>query len=90
MPTDTITGKVNEALRLGEVIQKTMVDRRPLISVIEQLRYIQGISDRDQSFDAVARERLTIGLIAAREFETTAPEFARLLYDISYALKKTA
>jgi hypothetical protein len=78
--------KVDEALQMG----RDLVERRPndstLPIVIEQLVYLEKIYERDRNFRAVPAGKLTIGVIAAKEYETSQPKFASILGEIDYAI----
>jgi hypothetical protein len=54
------------------------------LSVQRQLEYLQTAVAAAQSPDPVAIESLTLGVYAAREFETSDPDFADVLFDIHY------
>ena len=78
--------KVEEALEMG----KALVEQRPkdttLPIVMEQLQYLEKIYERDGNFRAIPAGKLTIGVIAAKEYDTSQPKFANLLGDIDYAI----
>lgn len=53
----------------------------PLQSVMDQLRYIE-CALADKTADRVRLATVNIGLFAAKEFESRAPEFANMLYEV--------
>jgi len=54
--------------------------------VLEQLVYLEEVYDRDGNFRSVPPGKLTIGVIAAKEFDVSHPKFANVLGEIDYAL----
>lgn len=54
--------------------------------VTEQLEYLKAVQQRDGNLRAVPKNKMTIGVIAAREYDTTEPKLAELLYKIDWAL----
>src|ERR1019366_8919311 len=54
--------------------------------VVEQLKYLKEVYERDGSFDSIPKGKMTIGVIAAKEYDTSRPRLARLLHDISWVL----
>jgi hypothetical protein len=54
------------------------------LSVQRQLEYLQTAVVAAQSPDPATIESLTLGVYAAREFETSDPDFADVLFDIHY------
>jgi|tagenome__1003787_1003787.scaffolds.fasta_scaffold18932666_2 hypothetical protein len=73
-----------------------MTDERILLSpenglypsIRAQLAFIQGhLIDRTPIAEE-DRERLILGVLAAREFETTDPRYADVLFDVSYRVNR--
>ena len=54
------------------------------LSVQRQLEYVQEVVTLAQSPDPAKIDSLTLGVYAAREFETSDPDFAGVLFDIHY------
>lgn len=87
---DTCT--FNNRIQLATEIALAMLARNPsdpvLPAVLEQLKYLEETFHREGSFAAVDGAKLTLGLIAARAYDTAQPEFAELLYTIDHAIKR--
>jgi hypothetical protein len=54
------------------------------LSIQRQLEYLQQTMAHAQSPDPGKIDSLTLGLYAAREFETSDPEFATVLFKVNY------
>jgi hypothetical protein len=75
---------LDEGLRMvGERLQAS-ADFPVYLSVQRQLEYLQGIVARAQSPDPGKIDSLTLGVYAAREFETSDPDFADVLFKVHY------
>jgi Tsi6 len=73
-----------------------MTDERILLSpgfdlyhsIRAQLAFIQGhLIDRSPIAEE-DRQRLILGVLAAREFETSDPDYADVLFDVSYRVNR--
>jgi Tse6 toxin immunity protein Tsi6 len=58
------------------------------LSIQAQLEYLQGVLASAQSPDPEKIRSLTMGVYAAREFETTDPDFAGVLFKVEYLAKR--
>jgi hypothetical protein len=84
---DTVTKrKIDDALRIGNELAQSKPNDSSLRSILEQLAYLKQIYDRDHSLRAITPGKMTIGVIAAKEFDVSHPRFAKVLYEIDYAL----
>jgi hypothetical protein len=54
------------------------------LSIRRQLEYLQALVDSAQSPDPAKLASLTLGVYAAREFETSDPDFADVLFRVHY------
>ena len=86
MSTASTEQRIEEALLLvGEVVRKDPADRAAQV-VAEQLEYLKEVQRRDGDLRSIPKGRMTIGVIAAREYDTAHPKLAELLYKIDWAL----
>lgn len=78
--------RIEEALRLiNEILREDPADRAAQV-VGEQLEYLKEVQHRDGNVRSIPKGRMTIGVIAAREYDTVNPKLAELLYKIDWAL----
>jgi len=78
--------RIDEALRMvSELSRKDPEDKAARV-VAEQLEYLKEIYARDGNLKSIPRGKMTIGVIAAREYDTANPKLAELLYEISWVL----
>lgn len=61
---------------------------RRLRSIRAQLAFIQGHLIDRTAIAEEDRERLILGVLAAREFETSDPDYADVLFDVSYRVNR--
>jgi hypothetical protein len=54
------------------------------VSIERQLAYLQGLVERGEPLSEEKRASLTLGVYAAREFETSDPSFADVLFAVNY------
>jgi hypothetical protein len=78
---------IDEALRLATERYRAQPTDRALATIIDQLVYLQSAHDRDGDFGSVPAGKLTIGVIAARNFDTSDPPLASKLFEINYAIE---
>lgn len=57
-------------------------------SIKNQLEFIRSTVAAGRKPSDDEKERLTIGVYAAREFESSDPDFANVLFDIAYLFKR--
>jgi hypothetical protein len=57
-------------------------------SIKNQLEFIRKTVEPGRKPTEDEKERLTLGIYAAREFETSDPDFANVLFDIAYLFKR--
>jgi hypothetical protein len=57
-------------------------------SIRAQLRYVKQTCDSGETPTREMLDRLLLGLYAAREFETSDPEFADVLFSVDYLFKR--
>ena len=57
-------------------------------SIKAQLTYIKQTIDAHAKPTDEKLDKLLLGVYAAREFETTDPEFADVLFDVEYLFKR--
>lgn len=69
--------------RISAVPNDAMYD-----SIKNQLEFIRSCVETGRKPTEEEKRSLTIGVYAAREFETSDPEFADLLHDISYLARR--
>lgn len=78
--------RIEEALKLASNVAQKNPDHSATRIVLEQLQYLKGIYERDGSLNSIPKGKMTIGLIAAREYDTEYPQLADLLYKIDWAI----
>ena len=83
---DTITKRINDALEMASshVTNDPWDPTMPI--VVEQLKYLKEVYERDGSLDSIPKGKMTIGVIAAKEYDTSHPQLARLLHEISWVI----
>lgn len=54
------------------------------LSIHNQLEYLRGLVEAGERPTEEKRRSLTLGVYAAREFEASDPDFADLLFKVSY------
>ena len=57
-------------------------------SIRAQLAFVQGHLIERTAIAEEDRERLILGVLAAREFETSDPDYADVLFDVSYRVNR--
>jgi hypothetical protein len=78
--------RIDEALRIASDFAQRNPNHSATGIVLEQLEYLKKIYERDGSLRSVPKGKMTIGLIAAREYDTEQPDLAELLYKIDWAI----
>jgi len=77
---------IDDALQVAnQLAQKNPSDSTVPI-VIEQLLYLKQVYERDGNLNAIPKGKMTLGVIAAKEYDTTQPDLANLLYKIDWIL----
>ena len=80
--------QLGEAMRVATELQRANPNDATLIVVAKQLAYLRETYDREGTFDSVPKDRLTFGVIAAKnEYDVNYPKFADLLHEISYTFR---
>jgi hypothetical protein len=75
---------LEQGLRMvGERLQASP-DFSIYLSIRRQLEYLKTIVALGQSADPEKIDSLTLGVYAAREFETSDPDFADVLFNVNY------
>jgi len=81
--------QLNEAIRMLAELQQANPTDATLSVVGKQLAYLKETYDREKAFTSVQKDKLTFGVIAAKnEYDVNYPKFADLLHEISYALTR--
>ena len=57
-------------------------------SIRAQLEFVQGHLIDRTPIEERDRERLILGVLAAREFETSDPDYADVLFEVSYRVNR--
>jgi len=57
-------------------------------SIRAQLAFIQGHLIERTPIEEHDRERLILGVLAAREFETSDPDYADVMFEVSYRVNR--
>lgn len=78
--------RVDDALRMAAAVAAKDPEDPTIPIVIKQLQYLQDVYRRDGDLGAIPKGKMTIGLIAAREYDTAEPNLADLLHKISWDL----
>lgn len=81
-----IAHRIDEAMRIAKELSEATPRDSTLLLIIEQLAYLTETYARDQSFSSIPARKFTLGLLAAREYDTLYPDFVDILYKISWAL----
>jgi hypothetical protein len=77
---------IDEALGIVTELARKNPESAAARTVSEQLTYLKQAYERDGSLKSIPKGKMTIGVIAAREYDTAQPRLAELLYDIAWAL----
>lgn len=83
LPSLIATGQKMVAERMAAAPDFEIFD-----SIKNQLDFIRTTVETGRRPTNDEKERLTIGVYAAREFETNDPDFANVLFDIAYLFKR--
>jgi Tsi6 len=75
---------LDEGLRMVGDRLRASPDFPIYLSIQRQLEYLQATAARGQSPDPEKIDSLTLGVYAAREFETSDPDFADVLFKVHY------
>jgi len=78
--------RIDEALGIASDFARKNPEHAATRIVIEQLEYLKGVYERDGNLKSIPKGKMTIGLIAAREYDTEEPKLADLLYKIDWAI----
>jgi hypothetical protein len=78
--------RIDDAMRIANGLLQSKPTDSTLPMILEQLAYLNEVYDRDHNFRTVPVKKMTLGVIAAREYDTVSPDFADLLCKISLAL----
>jgi hypothetical protein len=85
---EDLPGLVDKGLVMVERRLQQSSGARLYDSTKAQLTYIKETIEACERPSDETLDRLTLGVSAAREFETSDPEFADLLFKIEYLLKR--
>lgn len=89
---DSYRAELAKLVQRAAVLVDAMISRPPGWNVLESVRaqlvHIDGDVRAGRVPTPAVLERINIGVIAVREFETTDPELAELLTRISYRYKR--
>jgi hypothetical protein len=92
MTTDLTPGELPGLVDKGlAMVEKRLTDSggaRIYDSIKAQLTYMKQTIDANQKPDRDKVRTLTLGVYAAREFETSDPEFADVLFKVEYLFKR--
>ena len=85
---DTISTKqrIDEALRIASELAQKDPDDSTTPIIVKQLRYLKQAYERDGNLKSIPKGKMTIGVIAAKEYDTAYPQLADLLYEIAWVL----
>jgi hypothetical protein len=86
MDNELTKQRIDDAMGIAKELLKSRSKDSALPMIIEQLNYLKEIYDRDRSFKTVPANKMTFGLIAAKNYDMLYPKFADILYNISWAL----
>ena len=75
---------LDEGLRMVRERLQASPDFPIYLSIQRQLEYVDQIVTLGQSPDPGKIDSLTLGVYAAREFETSDPDFADVLFKVNY------
>lgn len=88
MSDDELWDLVERGLRMTDERILQSPEGQVYRSIRAQLAFVQGhLIDRTPIAEE-DRQRLILGVLAAREFETTDPDFADVLFDVSYRVNR--
>jgi hypothetical protein len=85
---DDLPGLLDRGLDLVERRLRDSGGARIHDSIRSQLLYMKRIVDEGAIPTDTELDSLTLGVYAAREFETTDPEFADVLFTVEYLFKR--
>jgi hypothetical protein len=78
--------RIDEALRIASDFARRNPNHSATQIVLEQLEYLKQVYERNGNLKSVPKGKMTIGLIAAREYDTEQPDLADLLYKIDWTI----
>ncbi len=85
---DAITTKqrIDRALQIASELSMRDKSDSAAATVVDQLSYLKEMYERNGNLKFVPKGKMTIGVIAAREYDTAHPVLADLLYKIDWAI----
>lgn len=87
MDAEMTKQRIDNAIRMGNDLFHSKPENQTLPIILKQLTYLKEVFERDHSFLAVPRGKMTFGVIAAKEeYDEIFPAFADLLHEISWDL----
>jgi hypothetical protein len=85
-------GEFQELVQLGLRLTDERLQQSPEFnlyrSIRAQLEFIQGHLNEQTPIAESDRQRLILGVLAAREFETSDPDYADVLFKVSYLVNR--
>ena len=81
---DELPSLIDDGLRLVDERIAASPSARIYDSIKAQLTYVRAVVHGEQQRDSATDDKLILGLYAAREFETSDPPFASVLFKIHY------
>ena len=88
MNEDDLAPLIERGLELVAERRRASPDAAIYVSIENQLEYMQRAVENGERPTDELLDRLTLGIYAAREFETTDPAFADVLFAVEYLFKR--
>jgi hypothetical protein len=85
---EDLPGLVDRGLQMVEKRLKDSSGARIYDSIKAQLTYMKQTIEAHEKPSDDKLDRLTLGVYAAREFETSDPDFADVLFKVEYLFKR--
>lgn len=83
-----LPGLIQKGLDMVEERLRDSGGERIYDSIKAQLTYMKQTVDAKQKPDPAKVDKLLLGVYAAREFETSDPDFADVLFNVEYLFKR--
>lgn len=79
--------RIEEAIRIASGLASGDPPDTTAPIILKQLEYLKQAYERDGSLKSIPKGKMTIGVIAAKEYDTAEPRLAELLHDISWEIE---
>lgn len=87
METMSTKQRIEEAIRIVRELIEQDPGSKAAPVVLEQLEFLKREYDLHSNLKSVPKGKMTLGVIAAKEYDTAQPRLADLLYEIAWMVE---